>query len=123
MKHILVLLFFVTTFASLDAFASFECQSKLLGDALDSQTYSVSEDRLEISMTDDAKAFAINVLKEVRKVSGCVPFVSEEDSITCRNVVEDDSSTGVCVVKAQEGQYFIVSDFLGNASAVYTRWD
>lgn len=123
MKNILLCLLLVATFTGLDAFASFECQSKLLGEALDSKTYSVSEDRLEASMEEDAKAYALKVLREVRMESGCVTIGSEEDSVICRNVVEDDSSTAVCVIKAEEGQYFIVSDFLGNASAVYTRWD
>lgn len=102
---------------------AWECQSALLGDELDSNSFFLSEEKFNKSMDEGGPDFAAQAVESVRRQVGCEAAPVELAAIKCRDVIDEDASSKVCVVSAPEGMFFIISDFMGNARVVYNRWD
>lgn len=122
MKKAIFSLFILFNLLGSAAYA-WECQSALLGDELDSNSFFLSEDKFNKSMDEEDSDFAAKAVQSVRNQVGCEADPVELAAINCRNVIDEDMSSKVCVVSAPEGMFFVISDFMGNARVIYNRWD
>ncbi len=123
MKKAIFSLFFILSLIGPGAAYSSDCQSALLGSELDSNSFFLSEDKFNKSMDESDSDFALDAIAAIRNNVGCIGEVVAASQVKCREVIEADASSKVCVVEAPEGMFFIISDFMGNARVVYNRWD
>lgn len=122
MKSIILLLILLAGL-ELSASESYDCQSRLLAGELDSNSFYVSEDNFAKSLDEDPSQFALSAVRVIHAQVGCQNIELSLAKVSCREIKELDQSSKVCLLESDEGVYFIVPDFLGNARIVFNRWD
>lgn len=112
------ILILVSSLFTFSAFAN-DCYDKLLN-GKDSTSIRVLADFDEQTKSEDNARVLVARALEKR---GCKAGEIVIKSVTCSRIVPTEAFTEVCVLKADEGYFFAMKDFVDGANVVFNRWD